>query len=104
MARQLVYEAEGLTVDLRIDKRANSKALSIVGQVLDGSNLYICIIDRNRQNSSGKGIQGAGMTDLLHLDQVPDFRYHVVGCPSGRFVDDDHAIHVTHPGVHVSRR
>ncbi len=41
MARQLVYEAEGLTIDLRIDKHANSKALSIVGQVLDARTLRL---------------------------------------------------------------
>jgi hypothetical protein len=41
VARQLVYEAEGLTIDLRIDKHANSKALSIVGQVLDARTLRL---------------------------------------------------------------
>jgi len=41
MARQMVYEAEGLTIDLRIDKHANSKALSIVGQVLDARTLRL---------------------------------------------------------------
>jgi hypothetical protein len=41
MARQLVYEADGLTIDLRIDKHANSKALSIVGQVLDARTLRL---------------------------------------------------------------
>lgn len=41
MARQLLYESDGLTVDLRIDKHANSKALSIVGQVLDARTLRL---------------------------------------------------------------
>lgn len=41
MARQMVYEADGLTIDLRIDKHANSKALSIVGQVLDARTLRL---------------------------------------------------------------
>ncbi|HJT00332.1 MAG TPA: hypothetical protein VJ756_14670 [Terriglobales bacterium] len=41
VARQLVYEAEGLTIDLRIDKHANSKALSIIGQVLDARTLRL---------------------------------------------------------------
>ena len=41
VARQMVYEAEGLTIDLRIDKHANSKALSIVGQVLDARTLRL---------------------------------------------------------------
>ncbi|HKW27468.1 MAG TPA: hypothetical protein VJN48_16910 [Terriglobales bacterium] len=41
IARQMVYEAEGLTIDLRIDKHANSKALSIVGQVLDARTLRL---------------------------------------------------------------
>jgi len=41
MARQLVYESEGLTIDLRIDRHANSKALSIVGQVLDARTLRL---------------------------------------------------------------
>jgi hypothetical protein len=40
-ARQLVYEADGVTVDLRIDKHANSKALSIVGQVMDARTLRL---------------------------------------------------------------
>jgi hypothetical protein len=41
VARQLLYEADGLTIDLRIDKHANSKALSIVGQVLDARTLRL---------------------------------------------------------------
>jgi len=41
MARQMVYEADGVTIDLRIDKHANSKALSIVGQVLDARTLRL---------------------------------------------------------------
>jgi hypothetical protein len=39
VARQMVYEADGLTIDLRIDKHA--KALSIVGQVLDARTLRL---------------------------------------------------------------
>jgi len=34
-ARQMVFEAEGLTVDLRFDRMANVRAISVVGQVLD---------------------------------------------------------------------
>lgn len=34
-ARQLVYEAEGLTVDLRLDTHPRSKRVSAVGQVFD---------------------------------------------------------------------
>lgn len=34
-ARQVVYEAEGLTVDLRFDRRMQSRTVSIVGQMLD---------------------------------------------------------------------
>lgn len=40
-ARQLVYETDGVTVDLRIDKQANSQGLSIVGQVLDARTLRL---------------------------------------------------------------
>jgi hypothetical protein len=34
-ARQMIYEAEGLTVDLRLDRIVPSRKVSIVGQVLD---------------------------------------------------------------------
>jgi len=34
-ARQMVYEAEGMMVDLRIDRPAHSKLVSLIGQVLD---------------------------------------------------------------------
>ena len=34
-ARQMVYEAEGLMVDLRFDQRPGSKCISLIGQVLD---------------------------------------------------------------------
>jgi hypothetical protein len=33
--RQLVYEAEGLTVDLRLDRQPQSNKICVVGQVLD---------------------------------------------------------------------
>ena len=35
VARQLVYEAEGLTVDLRLDPQARPGRILVVGQVLD---------------------------------------------------------------------
>ena len=35
VARQLVYEAEGLTVDLRLDPQPQSSKICVVGQVLD---------------------------------------------------------------------
>ncbi len=35
VARQLVYEAEGLTVDLRVDPQPQSNKICVVGQVLD---------------------------------------------------------------------
>src|SRR5438445_7885347 len=35
VARQLVYEAEGLTVDLRLDRQPQSNKICVVGQVLD---------------------------------------------------------------------
>lgn len=35
VARQLVYEAEGLTVDLRLDPQPQSNKICVVGQVLD---------------------------------------------------------------------
>ena len=35
VARQLVYEAEGLTVDLRLDSQPQSGKVLVVGQVLD---------------------------------------------------------------------
>ena len=35
VARQLVYEADGLTVDLRLDSEARSGKILVVGQVLD---------------------------------------------------------------------
>ena len=34
-ARQLVYEAEGLTVDVRLDAKPQSKTVFAVGQILD---------------------------------------------------------------------
>jgi hypothetical protein len=34
-ARQMVYEAKGLTVDLRFDRTPRSKVISLIGQVLD---------------------------------------------------------------------
>ena len=34
-ARQLVYETEGLTIDLRVDNNPRANRVSIVGQVLD---------------------------------------------------------------------
>src|SRR6266851_978649 len=35
VARQLVYEAEGFTVDLRLDPQPQSRKICVVGQVLD---------------------------------------------------------------------
>jgi hypothetical protein len=35
VARQLVYEAEALTVDLRLDRQPQSNKICVVGQVLD---------------------------------------------------------------------
>src|SRR6184192_2174880 len=35
VARQLIYEAEGLTVDLRLDRQPQSNKICVVGQVLD---------------------------------------------------------------------
>jgi hypothetical protein len=35
VARQLVFEAEGLTVDLRLDRQPQSNVIGVVGQVLD---------------------------------------------------------------------
>jgi hypothetical protein len=35
VARQLVYEAEGLTVDLRLYRQPQSNKICVVGQVLD---------------------------------------------------------------------
>jgi len=35
VARQVVYEAEGLTVDLRLDPQPNSDTILVLGQVLD---------------------------------------------------------------------
>jgi hypothetical protein len=34
-ARQLVYEAEGLTVDVRLDAQSQSKTVLAIGQILD---------------------------------------------------------------------
>jgi hypothetical protein len=34
-ARQMVYEADGMMVDLRFDRRARSNYISLIGQVLD---------------------------------------------------------------------
>jgi hypothetical protein len=34
-ARQMVYEAEGMMVDLRFDQQPGSKCISLIGQVLD---------------------------------------------------------------------
>jgi hypothetical protein len=34
-ARQMVYEADGLTVDLRFDSQAHSNKVHLIGQVLD---------------------------------------------------------------------
>src|SRR6476659_10241184 len=34
-ARQMVYEAEGMMVDLRFDRPTHSKCISLIGQVLD---------------------------------------------------------------------
>lgn len=75
-ARQLLYEAEGLTIDLRIDKQVNSKALSIVGQVLDARTLRlahepvpIALLDRQ-----GKPVQRTATTGFgeFHLEVPSD--------------------------------
>ena len=34
-ARQMVYEAEGMMIDLRFDQQPGSKSISLIGQVLD---------------------------------------------------------------------
>lgn len=41
VARQLVYEAEGLTVDLRLDPQPESNKICVVGQVLDKGALQV---------------------------------------------------------------
>jgi hypothetical protein len=38
-ARQMVYEAEGLTVDLHVDRHPQSNMMQLVGQVLDAQTL-----------------------------------------------------------------
>jgi hypothetical protein len=72
MARQLVYEAEGLTVDLRIDKHANSKALSIVGQVLDARTLRLAseAVPVALLNRQGEPLQSTWTTNFgeFHLE------------------------------------
>jgi hypothetical protein len=71
-ARQLVYEAEGLTVDLRIDKHANSKALSIVGQVLDARTLRLAseAVPVALLNRQGEPLQSTWTTHFgeFHLE------------------------------------
>ena len=34
-ARQVIYESESLTVDLRFERKVSANAISVVGQVLD---------------------------------------------------------------------
>src|ERR1700751_4006029 len=36
-ARQMVYEAEGFTVDLRFDRKPHSNAVHLIGQILDSA-------------------------------------------------------------------
>jgi hypothetical protein len=75
-ARQLLYEVDGLTIDLRIDKHAASKALSIVGQVLDARTLRlaheavpVALLDRH-----GKPVQRTATTSFgeFHLEVAAD--------------------------------
>ena len=39
---QLIYEAEGLSVDLRFGRRMQSKAVHLVGQVLNKEEMQVC--------------------------------------------------------------
>jgi hypothetical protein len=72
VARQMVYEAEGLTIDLRIDKHANSKALSIVGQVLDARTLRLAseAVPVALLNRHGEPLQRTATTSFgeFHLE------------------------------------
>ena len=72
MARQLVYEADGLTIDLRIDKHANSKALSIVGQVLDARTLRLApeAVPVALLNRQGEALQRTSTSNFgeFHLE------------------------------------
>ncbi|HKW68425.1 MAG TPA: hypothetical protein VJP04_14115 [Terriglobales bacterium] len=72
VARQMVYEAEGVTIDLRIDKHANSKALSIVGQVLDARTLRLAseAVPVALLNRQGEALQSTWTTNFgeFHLE------------------------------------
>jgi hypothetical protein len=72
VARQMVYEAEGVTIDLRIDKHANSKALSIVGQVLDARTLRLAseAVPVALLNRQGEALQSTWTSNFgeFHLE------------------------------------
>lgn len=76
VARQLVFEADGLTIDLRIDKHANSQALSIVGQVLDARTLRLAPepVPVSLLNRQGEALQKTSTSTFgeFHLEVPAD--------------------------------
>ena len=91
MARQMVYEAEGLTIDLRIDKHANSKALSIVGQVLDARTLRLApqAVPVALLNRQGEPLQRTATSNFgeFHLEVAAEAEMQLaIEVDSGRTV------------------
>lgn len=54
--RQVVYEADGLTVDLRFDQDPRSKDIHLIGQVLDKRLPRTCSADATVTLWTGKGL------------------------------------------------
>jgi hypothetical protein len=55
-ARQMVYEAEGMMVDLRFDRSAHSKCVSLIGQVLDQKSPRVSLANASVMLWTEKGL------------------------------------------------
>jgi hypothetical protein len=91
MARQMVYEADGLTIDLRIDQHANSQALSIVGQVLDARTLRLApvAVPVALLNRQGEPLQRTATSNFgeFHLEVAAEAEMQLaIEVDSGRTV------------------
>ncbi len=55
-ARQMVYEAEGVMVDLRLDRPPHSKSISLIGQVLDQKVPRVSLVNASVMLWTEKGL------------------------------------------------
>ena len=62
--------------------------LRLAGQVLQQAGR---LAEAQHQHAGRHGVEGAGVADLANARQAARLGHHVMGCPTGWLVDDQHA-------------